>query len=99
MSTPTTIAIAIIAVLAATAALGWTMWRVVRSAERMERDPKYLRRRLIWVAVIYVFGTVFGIIEVATGQQPIQSLIGLPIVLAMIWFFLRSASKVKVPRD
>ena len=99
MSTPATIATAITAVLAATAALGWMMWRVVRSAERMERDPKYLRRRLIWGAMIYVFGVLFGTIEVARGEQPIQALIGLPIALFMIWILLRSAAKVKIPRS
>jgi hypothetical protein len=75
------------------------MWRLFRSVEQMERDPKYLRRRLIWGATIYVFGALFGIIEVARGEQPIQALIGLPIVLFLIWVLLRSASKVKIPRN
>ncbi len=99
MSTPVTMAAVIIGVLVATAVMGWMMWRLVRSAERMERDPKYLRRRLIWGAMIYVFGALFGIIEVARGEEPIQALIGLPIVLFLIWVALRSASKVKIPHS
>ena len=41
MSTSATIATVIIGVLVATAVMGWLMWRLFRSAERMERDPKY----------------------------------------------------------
>lgn len=94
-----TVITVIIVVLVATAVMGGMMWRLFRSVERMERDPKYLRRRLIWGAMIYVFGVLFGIIEVARGEQPIQALIGLPIVLFLIWVLLRSASKVKIPRN
>ncbi len=89
----------IIGVLVATAVMGWMMWRLARSAERMERDPKYLRRRLVWAAMIYVFGALFGIIEVARGEQPVQTLIALPIVLFLIWVILRSSRKVKIPRN
>jgi hypothetical protein len=99
MSTPAIIATTITGVLAATAALGWMMWRVVRSSERMEREPKYLRRRLIWGAMIYVVGVLFGTIEVARGEQPIEALVGLPIALYMIWMLLRKAAKVEVPRN
>jgi hypothetical protein len=99
MSASTTMATVITGVLVATAVLGWMMWRLARTAERMARDPKYLRRRLIWGAMIYVFGALFGIIEVARGEQPVQTLIGLPIALFLIWVILRSASKVRIPRD
>lgn len=97
MSTPATIATVIIGVLVATAVMGWLMWRLFRSAERMERNPKYLRRRLIRGAMIYLFGALFGMIEIARGELPIQALIGLPISLFMIWVILRTASKVKIP--
>jgi len=75
MSTTALIATAIIAVLAATAVLGWVMWRLVRSAKRMERDPKYLRR-LIWAAMIYVFGVLFGTIESSVGNNQYRRLLG-----------------------
>ncbi|MGB0104239.1 MAG: hypothetical protein WBC30_17915 [Candidatus Sulfotelmatobacter sp.] len=97
MSTPATIATVIVGVLVATAVMGWLMWQLFRSTERMERDPKYLRRRLIRGAMIYVFGALFGMIEIARGELPIQALIGLPISLFMIWVILRTASKVKIP--
>jgi cell division protein FtsW (lipid II flippase) len=97
MSTPAAIATVIIGVFVATAVMGWLMWRLFRSAERMERDPKYRRRRLIRGAMIYVFGALFGMIQVARGELPIQALIGLPISLFMIWVILRTASKVKIP--
>ena len=97
MSTSATIATVIIGVLVATAVMGWLMWRLFRSAERMERDPKYLRRRLIRGAMIYVAGALAGMIEIARRELPIQALIGLPISLFMIWVLLRTASKVKIP--
>jgi cell division protein FtsW (lipid II flippase) len=97
MSTPAAIATVIIGVFVATAVMGWLMWRLFRSAERMERDPKYRRRRLIRGAMIYVFGALFGMIQVARGELPIQALMGLPISLFMIWVILRTASKVKIP--
>ena len=75
----------------------WLFWRAWKSVERAERDPRYLRRRLVLLGMIYVFGAVFGIEQVATGQQPLQSLIGLPIAVGLAWFWLRSASRVKVP--
>jgi hypothetical protein len=99
MSNPATIATVIIGVLVVTALMGWMMWRLYRSAERMERDPKYLRRRLVWGAMIYVIAALFGIIEVARGEQPIQTLVGLPIALFLIWALLRAASRVKIPRN
>jgi hypothetical protein len=99
MSTSATMATVIIGVLVASAVLACMLWRLARSVERMERDPKYLRRRLIWGAMIYVFGALFCIIEVARGEQPIQALIGLPIVLFLIWALLRTASRVKIPHN
>jgi hypothetical protein len=49
--------------------------------------------------MIYVFGVLFGTIEVARGEQPIEALVGLPIALYMIWMLLRKAAKVEVPRN
>ena len=97
-STAGTIATVIVAVSAATGALAWAMWRAVKSVERMERDARYLRRKLIWMGAIYVFAALFGIFEVVVGGQPVESLLGLPVALALAWFWLRAASRVKIPR-
>jgi hypothetical protein len=94
---PGTIALVIAGVSVATAVLAWMLWRVCKSVQRAERDPRYLRRRLFWLGIIYVGAAVFGIEEVVRGKEPIQSLIGLPIGLAFAWFWLRMASRVKVP--
>ena len=99
MSTSATIATVILGVSACTAFLAWGMWRTYRSAERAERDPKYRRRLLLAGAMLYIFAVVFGIFEVARGERPIQSLIGLPIPLLLIWYFLWLRAKVKTPRD
>lgn len=91
------IATIIVVVLGTSALLGWGAWRVCKSAERAERDPRYLRRKLLWFGLIYVVGATFGIAEVVTGREPIQSLIGLPIGAFFAWFYLKAAFQVKVP--
>jgi uncharacterized membrane protein YccC len=72
------------------------MWK---SAERAARDPKYLRRRLLFLGGMYLAAAAFVIEQVVSGQEPIQSLFGLPVGLALAWFWLRSASRVKVPPE
>ena len=92
---PETIAVVITGVLAATALLAWTMWRAWKSAERSEKDFTYLRRRLLLWGTIYACSALFGIVEVATGKNPVESLVGLPVALWLVWVFFNSAHKVK----
>jgi len=87
----------IVAVSAASAFLAWMIWRAWQSAERVARDPKYLRRRLFRLGLLYVGAAVFGIVEVATGREPIQTLAGLPIGLLFAWLVLRTATRNKDP--
>ena len=87
----------ILGVSVSSAFLAWMMWRAWQSAERAARDPRYLRRRLFWFGMLYVWAAVFGIVEVVTGREPVQALVGLPIGLLFAWFFLRAAIRVKVP--
>jgi len=91
------IATIIASVLAATAFLAWMMWRVCKSAERAERDPRYLRRRLFGLGMLYVGCAVYGIAEVVAGREPKEILVGLPIGAALAWLYLRAAIRVKVP--
>jgi hypothetical protein len=49
------------------------------------------------MGVLYTGCAVFAIARVATGREPIKSLIGLPIGALFIWFYLRPAFRVKVP--
>ncbi len=88
---------AVIGVLVISALLAWGMLRVAKSSERAERDPRYLRRLLFRGGALYIVTTVFGIVGVATGREPVQTLFGLPIVLLIIWLLLRAASRVKIP--
>jgi DNA-binding transcriptional regulator of glucitol operon len=94
---PMMIAAVIVGVLALSAFLGWSAWRVFKSAERAEQDPRYLRRRLVVLGLLYVGFAVYGIEEVVTGREPLQSLIGLPIGALFAWFYLRAAFRVKIP--
>jgi hypothetical protein len=83
--------------LALSGFIGWMAWRVFKSAERAERDPRYLRRRLLEMGMLYIGCAIFAIANVATGREPIKSLIGLPIGVLFIWMYLRAAIRVKVP--
>lgn len=98
---PTMIAEIIVGVLAFSAFLGCMAWwkgsRVYRTAVRMEQDPRYLRRRFIRRGMMYVGCTVLFIVLVATGKEPKESLIALPIGVLFIWMYFRTASRVKVP--
>jgi uncharacterized membrane protein YvlD (DUF360 family) len=75
----------------------WMIWRFCRSIERAEGDPKYRRRLLIRFGTMYVAAAVIGIVLVAIGQEPIQSLAGLPVVALLAWSFFRRTAKVNVP--
>jgi uncharacterized membrane protein YvlD (DUF360 family) len=46
---------------------------------------------------MYVAAAVIGIVLVAIGQEPILSLVGLPVVALLAWSFFRRAAKVNVP--
>jgi hypothetical protein len=60
------IATIIAGVLAFSAFLGWGAWRFCKSAERAERDPRYLRRNLLRLGLIYLGCGIYGIVEVVT---------------------------------
>ena len=95
---PETIALVITGVLAATALLAWTMRRAWKSVERSEKDFAYLRRRLLLWGTIYACSALFGIVEVATRKKPVESLVGLPIALWLVWVYFNSAYKVKADK-
>ena len=92
-----TVTVTILAVFALSALLGWGAWRMYKSAERAERDPKYLRRRLIRLGVLYLGCSIWAVLEVANGARPLKSLVGLPIGLLLGWFYLRAATRVDTP--
>jgi len=91
------IASVIVGVLAVSALLAWAMWRACKTAERAERDPRFLRRILLGFGLLYIASAVYDVAEVIAGKEPLQSLIGLPIGAALAWLFLKAALRVKVP--
>jgi len=99
MSAARSIVTIVIGVLAFALILGWGVWWAWRSGERAERDPRYLRRRFIRFAVIYIVYGLFIIGDVAFGKAPIETLGGLPMGALIIWFCLWTARKVKNPPD
>jgi|SRR5215471_4508913 len=50
------------------------------------------------VATVYVVSIVVCVTEVIRGNQPVLSLVGLPIPLLLVRWLLRTASRTRVPR-
>jgi hypothetical protein len=87
----------IVGVLVLTGVLIVALWSVVKSTERAERDPWYRRRLFLIMAGMYVVGSVFAISDVLSGHAPLVSLAGLPVVVLLVWFWLRMARRVRIP--
>jgi len=77
-------------VLGCSALLAWGMWRLYKTLERAERDPKYVRRLFMRSGIVYGCSAVIGTVLVATGNLPKASLIGLPIVALFCWTNIRT---------
>lgn len=91
------LATTIIGILLFTSLLGFALWGVAQFGNRVFRDTRYRRRALLWAGLIYVVGAVLGLMEVAVGKQPLQTLAALPLVALIAWFFIRAALKTNVP--
>jgi|ERR1019366_7204385 hypothetical protein len=96
-ASPVLIVTVIVIVMAACAFFGWAAWRACQDADRAERDPRFRRRLLLRGALLYAFCAILGIEKVVTGEAPVQYLFGLIVPAALIWYFIRAASRVKVP--
>lgn len=96
---PGFIAAVILGVAAFSAFLAFLAWGVFKSAEIAERDPRYLRRRLLWFGLLYAFGAVYGITQLITVKQKGPTLVGLGLAVggSFAWFYLKAAANVKVP--
>jgi len=87
----------LVGVSAASALLGWMAFRLARHMDRVEREPRYRRRWLLYGAAIYGFGIVAGISQVLSGNAPPATLLVVPIPLLFVWLYLRAAKRVKIP--
>ncbi len=91
------LALSILVVTVTTALLVWGCFRLIRDVERMQRDPKRLRRLCLVLASLYIAAAVYGTVEVVIGDEPPIGLIGLPIAALFIWNLIRRLSNVKTP--
>ena|SRR5579864_7405657 len=94
--TPASVTAVVVGVLALSAFFVWRLWRLYLSMERAERDARYRRRVLMRLPILYGASAVFGIVLVASGREPIQTLLGLPVVALLIWLYLKAALAEKV---
>lgn len=91
------LALSILVVAVSTALLIWACFRLVRDAEKMERDPTLLRRRMLRMGLFYICCAVLGIARVVSGDLPPMALIGLPVTAGIAWILIKQASNVKIP--
>jgi len=47
--------------------------------------------------MFYAIGAAYGIKGVIAGNTLLPSLVGLIVAAALIWFYIKAASRVKVP--
>ena len=86
----------ILGVFAVSAMMGLVGWLIYRSFEKDERNPRRVRRQYIGLGIFVSALVIYRIVDVATGAEPIEDLIGLPIFLCIAWLFFRAARSVKM---
>lgn len=91
------IALSILTVGITTALLVWACFRLVHEAERMQRDPKQVRRYCLVLGSCYIVAAVYGAVQIASGDAPPAGLIGIAIAAMFIWNLIRRVSNVKPP--
>ena len=89
----------VVSIVGGVVVVGWMMFRVANSADRMNREPRYRRRWMYYGAAIYGFGLAAGVSQVLNGNAPPATLLSALIPLSFVWFFLRAAKQVKGPPD
>jgi hypothetical protein len=79
-----------------TCVLIWGLWRMSKSMERAEQDPKYLRRIFWAFGMVCLGASALQVINVVSGRDPMITLVGTPVGLEFAWFGFRMASRVKI---
>ncbi len=97
MSKQWTLISIVVGVSAASALLGWMAFRLARHMDRVEKEPRYRRRWLLYGAAVYGFGIVVGVSRVFSGDASPATLLFVPIPLLFVWLYLRAAKQVKIP--
>jgi tryptophan-rich sensory protein len=90
-----TLAFAIAVVGVATVALIWGSLHVIHDAEKMQRNPRLLRRRFLTMGIIYALSSGWGIVQVASGDLPAASLIGVAVAASLAWLLIKQSSGLK----
>jgi hypothetical protein len=86
--------LAIIGVGVATAVLIWLSLHLVHETEKMERNARLLRRRLLVWGSLYVVSSGWGIIQVVRGNAPPAALVGIVVAASFAWIMIRGAGRV-----
>ena len=73
------------------------MFLTAKSTIRSASDPRCRDRQLFLLATVYVVSITVSVAAVIRGNQPVLSLVGLPIPLLLVYWLLRTASRTRVP--
>ena len=73
------------------------MFLTAKSTIRSASDPRCRDRQLFLLATVYVVSITVSVTEVIRGNQPVLSLVALPIPLLLVYWLLRTASRTRVP--
>ena len=96
-SVPGTIAAIIAGVLGMCALVVFGLFRMARHLGRMEKEPRYRRRFLLGIGLLYLVSLVYCTVQVLTGDLPKESLFGFPVAALLGWTFIRGGIRAKVP--
>jgi hypothetical protein len=92
--------VAIVAgVLGISALVVFGLFRMARRVDRMEKEPRYRRRFLLGMGLLYLGSIVYCAVQVLIGDLPKESLLGFPVVALLCWISIRAGIRVKVPPD
>ena len=87
----------ILGVLALCVVLVIFLFRLAKKSDRLEHDLRYRRRCWGVIAGVWLAYTLLEIAMIVLRKEPIESLVGLPVVGAILWVSWRSTRVDKTP--
>jgi hypothetical protein len=76
-----------------------TFWLGATVSDRVNQDLRFRRSLLLGGGIVYGFAGALAIAEVVIGYEPAERLVGVPFNALMVWWFVSSALKTKVPPE
>jgi membrane associated rhomboid family serine protease len=68
-----------------------------KGAEKTQQSPRIRRGFFAAAAALYAIWMVISFVKVILGKGSIETLLGLPGGILLLWLFSRAANKVRTP--